>query len=93
MDTKLQAESELPPRYGFLLYFVDTDDERGQFSASVRTSGGSTIFKLSDDQLIRKGHMVDKQDLVGLQRYLSRIGVIRASERLVVGSTTPFMVL
>ena len=72
-------------KYG---YYVDLD-ERGEFYADVRDSGGKTVFEVraggeaeGESNIFEDGFMRDKNDLDGLTSYLVDLNVIPAGSQI-----------
>jgi len=66
-------------------YFINLD-ERGEFSADVRTPGGRTIFEIAGTDFFECGWMKHKGDLSGLESYLRHVaGAIPKSATVTKG--------
>ena len=65
-----------------LEYFINLD-ERGEFYADVRRDG-KTIFEIEGFEIFEDGFMKHKEDLEGLENYLSYLGLLSAFDGYLV---------
>ncbi|NWC83883.1 hypothetical protein HX798_26880 [Pseudomonas putida] len=81
------SDAQGPALGSFLTYHVALD-EPGEFYADVRDAYGKTVFEI-DGSVSQSGVMVHGWDVLGLKRHLVQLGVMTASQELVLAHETP----
>lgn len=71
-------------------YYVNLD-ERGEFYADVRNTGGETVFEIrisdaEDSNIVEDGFMAHKNDVRGLEEHLADLGVIGKSDEVLTSA-------
>jgi len=67
-------------------YYHINLDERGEFYADVRKQDGETVFEIKGFDIFQDGFMKHKDDLVGLEKYLIELGIMKHGNDLRKGN-------